>query len=207
MDLSQLQTDQYTEFFKYIPSPLTDSPSSVFVAFIGSLSNDQALTMKDVYDFKDNINVLTANTNGVTAWETFLSLPNRPDLSLQARRGRLFSRMVMKAPTIKELKGVIRNYIGSDDFSINEYYTQADPASAFMYEVQINLPDTTGFIQSDLEEDLTRIQPAHCRLVRIIDPFKYLSDTLTATESVVSKVVNIFQFDVSPMDNPDYIWA
>lgn len=207
MDLSQLRTDQYAEFFKYIPSALTDSPSSVFVAFVNALTEDQARTMQDVYDFKDNINVLTANTNGVTAWETFLSLPDRPDLSLQARRGRLFSRMVVKAPTIQELKDVIRSYIGSNDFSINEYYTFADPASAFMYEVQINLPDTTGFIQSDLEEDLTRIQPAHCRLVRIIDPFKYLADTLTTTESVTSKVVNIFQFDISPIDNPDYIWA
>jgi hypothetical protein len=205
MDLSQLRTDQYAEFFKYIPSALTDAPSSVFVAFIESLSEDQAKTMKDVYDFKDNINVLTANTNGVTAWEAFLSLPDRPDLSLQARRGRLFSRMVVKAPTIQELKDVIRSYIGSDDFSINEYHTFAVAASAFMYEVQINLVDTTGFIQSDLEEDLIRIQPAHCRMVRIIDPFKYLTDTLTATDSVTSQVISVIRADISPSDSPDHI--
>lgn len=205
MDLSQLQTDQYTEFFKYIPSPLTDSPSSVFVAFVRSLSNDQASMLKDTYDFKDNINVLTANTNGVTAWENFLSLPDRPDLSLQARRGRLFSRMVIKAPTIQELKGVISSYIGSDDFAIIEYYTQADPVSAWMYEVQINISDTTGFIQSDLEDDLRRIQPAHCELVRITDPFKYLSDTLTSTESVTSDVISVILADISPADDPDHV--
>lgn len=207
MELLQLQSEQYDEFRKYVPECFTDSASAIWTAFLTSLSNDQAMFLKECYDFKDNINVLTANTQGVTAWEDFLGLPNRPDLSLQARRGRLFSRMATKSDTVKTLKDVISSYIGSNDFSITEYYTYAEPASAFYYDVTLNVPETVGFIQSDLEQDLIRLQPAHAKLVQILDGFRYIYDTQTSDDSVTTQIINIFCSDISPCDNPDYIVA
>lgn len=203
--LSQLQLEQYNEFWKYIPTSLSTPVSSVFDTLVLSLSNEQANFLSIWYQFKDNINVLTSDTNGVTAWEAFLQLPNRPDLSLQARRGRLYSRMVTQPSTIGTLKSVVKSYIGTDNFQFNEYYTYNDPVSAFYYEVQINESFTASFIRSDLEDDLQRLQPEHCRLVRILDPFYYLSDTVSPSDSIITQVINVFRADISPCDDPDYI--
>jgi hypothetical protein len=201
MELSQLISEQYEQFRNYIPSAFTDSPSSKFDSVIQSLTVDQAKLLKEIYDFKDNINVLTANTEGVTGWEAFLGLQNRPDLSLQARRGRLFSYMVQKDNTIKTMGDVVKSYIGSDQFTIFEYWTLSDPASAFVWEVQINTPNTASYIKSDLEYDLVRLQPAHCTLLRILDTFKYLADTLSTSDSVSTTLLSVFQSDISQCDN------
>lgn len=206
-DLTTLQSEQYDEFWKYIPTSFTDGVTSRFSSFVTSLSNDQASFLKEIYDFKDNLNVLTANTQGVTAWEAFLQLPDRPDLTLQARRGRLFSRMSPLAGTLETIKNVVKNYIGSDQFSVFEYQTLNDPVSAFCYEIQINVSSTVSYIKTDLEDDLKRLQPEHCQLVRIIDPFKYLTDTTSASDSATVQLISIFLSDISPCDNPDYIVA
>lgn len=204
-DLTTLQSEQYDEFWKYIPTSFTDGVTSRFSSFVTSLSNDQASFLKEIYDFKDNLNVLTENTQGVTAWEAFLQLPDRSDLTLQARRGRLFSRMSPLSGTVETIKKIVSNYIGGSDFIINEYYTLSDPASAFMYDIQINSSNTVSYIVSDLTDDLQRVQPAHCKLIRIIDPYNYTTDSQSQSDAVSVQSLNIFQLDSSVLDGPDIL--
>lgn len=204
MDINTLKQQEYDEFYKYIPTSFTDNISSRFGTFVYSLACDQAQFIDELNKFKENINVLTANTEGVTAWEAFLQLPSRPDLTLQARRGRLFSHMVTQA-TIESIKKIVNSYVNSNDFEIYEYWTTSNPASAFVYEIQLNIPFVTGQIRQDLIDDLTRVQPAHCTLFAIIDGFQYLSDSLIISDTISTESLTVFQSDVSQSDDTSIV--
>ena len=113
--------------------------------------------------------------------------------------------MIGVDPTISNMKDLIRNYTGLDNFEIFEYYTLNDPASAFVYEVRLTTPDLAGLDEDSLKEDLIRTHPAHCILHRFVDIWPIADDILSITESATATVKDIFIIGSSLIGGPDVI--
>jgi hypothetical protein len=207
-DSDTARAEMLETFYNLLPSifPQVNPVSgSIFNSFVKSIADSEADFLVELHDFKDNLNVLTSTSAFIGEWENLVGLPNRPDLSLLSRQGRVFSRMEGTAPTVSNMKDLIRSYTGSDNFTIFEYHTLNDPLSAFVYEVRLTTPGFGGVDEEALREDLIRTQPAHCILLRIVDEWPIEEEIVSVTESSTATVQDIFVIGSSLIGGPDII--
>jgi len=201
----------YQQLLSELPELLTTETNEASGTILNSLMRSIASVAGDEYqdiiNFQDDINVVTATASGVNVWEEFLQLPERPDLTLEARRARLLNRTAGVFPTLDIIKDTIRNYTGDNNFSVYEYFNDGIPASAFLYRVDIIQPASNEFDLEDLQDDLLRIQPAHCgQFVEVAEAWTSLADSVSVSEGPVSiSAADFFIIGSSLIGGPDVV--
>jgi len=172
-----------------------NADESIFQAFLESLT-DSLEAHQDVLDaYKENLNILTANSRGCRAWEEFLGIAVRSDLAVSERRAILFSRVSGSYPTLETIQTVAESFTG-DTVSIYEPSVEfpllCPLASAFVYEVEYDQPTTNSFEDENLIAALERVHPLHCQL--ILSPQWSLTDESIVTDdaSIGTEVLNPF---------------
>lgn len=205
-DRNEAINEVFRDMMDLLPVILTETnpaSASTYTSFVKSLCESEGTRVRDIYDFKDNINILTA-ASGIDAWEDLLEIPRREDLNIANRQSRVFSRLSGNPCTVTTIKNIIRNYVGSDYFSIFEYHTLNDPASAFIYEVNIQRPASNPYDEESLLLDLQRVQPAHCT-VKLVDKFDTFYESFTFTESASGEIRNYIIINSSLINGKDLI--
>jgi hypothetical protein len=211
--MADLQTEiqtMYREMRDLLPIILTETvpvSANIFNSFVQSLATNEGQLVFDMKNAKENLNVLTCVTGGgIEAWEAIAGLEPRTDLSIQNRRARVFSRVSAKPTTIKILRDIIESYLGDTPYSIFEYWTLGDPASAFNYRVEIPRPPTVDYDELSLQQDIIRVQPAHCSdRFELLNTWDSIADTFSFTESVSAVNITYITIGTSTIDGPDRI--
>jgi len=207
----EFRQSEYEEMKALLPDIFPDNEdisASQTNSILMSLANELGWLEFNLEEFRDNENALTATIEGIVDWEDIAGLPHRTDLTLGTRRARVYARISGTPCTLETIKQVVKGYVGEDNFEIFEYWTLNDPASAFKYKVIITRPPSTAYDEESLQQDLVRVQPAHCGdYVEIEDKWDNIEDTLTITEGVSATKLQFFVIGSSLIDGPDVIGA
>lgn len=207
-DFDEIRQEMYSEMRGILPTIFaTTNPVSANIlnSFVWSLSSEAAELVKALEDFKDDQNVLTS-ASAIGSWEDLINLSQRPDMSLLARRSRVFSRTSGGPTTLAVLKNVVRKYVDGENFNIFEYHTLNDPTSAFRFKIQINRMPGVYYDEVSLQQDVLRLQPAHCGdIVEIEDRWRDFTDAFAFTDSVSAFPLYVFTIGTSTIEGPDVI--
>jgi len=190
-DITQANEEMYNAFYNLFPDIFDkkNPNESVFATFVRALAENEAQFLVDLHEFKDNINILTCSERFIGTWEELVGLPVRPDLSITDRRSRIYSRVAGTPATVQTTKRIIESFVGNKEFSIFEYWTLEDPASAFAYDVKIIRPSPNNYNEGSLIDALIRVQPAHCQFSKIVNVWNF-NEGISTTDSATAEAVN-----------------
>lgn len=203
----------YGEFLNLIPnifSIVSPASGSTFLNSNKVFMDDLDVFNQALADFKNNLNVLTSNVTGIAAWEDLIQIGERPDLSLDQRRARVFTRVAGTPETIDTLKNIVKHYTGTrpvmfeygamdrDDpyFDINKIWT---------YQLIIEQPPVIPYNVTDIIKDLSDADPAHCNPEIAENYILGADDIFILSDSFNSELANVFIVGVSLVGGPDLI--
>jgi len=195
---------------RLFPSVFADvnANENIFQAFAESLTDNLESHQGVLDNYKENLNILTANNIGCRAWEEFLRIAVRADLTVSERRAILFSRISGSFPTLETIQTTAENFTGNT-VSIYEPSVEfpllCPLASAFVYEVQYSQPTPNSFEDDNMIAALERVHPLHCQL--ILSPGWSLTDESTVTDdpSISTEILNPFIVGSSTVGGSDIV--